>query len=270
VSGVVPTAEFAALVYGEQGVDLEDPAEAFHEASRLYPRVAPGRLAALMTLAQNPELQQTVTRSSRTFPQLPSVALPTGGIPRGSLETAVEARRSEAPGVRRSLALPLLASILETSYASSQRPGEGPRRPVPSGGALYPLEVYVLSLAVEHCEVAVYHYDPFQHCLERLASLDEGAACASLVDGQLVEHAASLLVVTAMFWRTRFKYGLRGYRFALLEAGHLAQNALLAAAALGVSALPIGGFYDRRLDALVGADGLDEASVYALVLGGAP
>ena len=35
-----------------------------------------------------------------------------------------------------------------------------------------------------------------------------------------------------------------------------------------LSALPIGGFYDRRLDALVGADGLDEASLYALLLGG--
>jgi nitroreductase len=46
------------------------------------------------------------------------------------------------------------------------------------------------------------------------------------------------------------------------------QNAVLAATALGLPALPVGGFYDRRLDMLVGADGLDEASVYALLLGG--
>jgi SagB-type dehydrogenase family enzyme len=72
-----------------------------------------------------------------------------------------------------------------------------------------------------------------------------------------------------MFWRSRFKYGQRGYRFALLEAGHVVQNAVLAAAALGLAALPVGGFYDRRLDAVVGADGLDEASVYALTIGGA-
>jgi SagB-type dehydrogenase family enzyme len=73
-----------------------------------------------------------------------------------------------------------------------------------------------------------------------------------------------------MFWRSRFKYGLRGYRFALLEAGHVMQNAVLAAAALRVEALPVGGYYDRLLDGLVGADSLDEASVYALVLGGGP
>ena len=77
------------------------------------------------------------------------------------------------------------------------------------------------------------------------------------------------VVVTAMFWRSRFKYGARGYRFALLEAGHLAQNAVLASTALDLPALPLGGFYDRRLDRLVGADGLDEATVHAIVLGGA-
>jgi len=71
-----------------------------------------------------------------------------------------------------------------------------------------------------------------------------------------------------MFWRSRFKYGLRGYRFALVEAGHVVQNVVLAAAALGLPALPVGGYYDCRLDALVGANGLDEASVYAVVLGG--
>ena len=91
---------------------------------------------------------------------------------------------------------------------------------------------------------------------------------AALVDPSLIDGAAALVVLTAMFWRSRFKYGLRAYRFALLEAGHVVQNAILAATALGLPALPIGGFYDRRLDALVGADGLDEASVYALLLGG--
>ena len=71
-----------------------------------------------------------------------------------------------------------------------------------------------------------------------------------------------------MIWRSRFKYGERGYRFALLEAGHAAQNMLLAATALALAALPLGGFYDRRLDELVGADGLDEATLYAIALGG--
>ena len=80
----------------------------------------------------------------------------------------------------------------------------------------------------------------------------------------LVLPSAAVIVLTALFWRSRFKYGQRAYRFTLLEAGHAAQNLLLTAAALGLRAQPVGGFYDRRVDELVGADGLHEASLYLL------
>jgi nitroreductase len=52
-----------------------------------------------------------------------------------------------------------------------------------------------------------------------------------------------------------------------LEAGHLAQNVLLCAAGLGLSALPVGGFYDRSVDELLSLDGVDEAVVYLVCLG---
>ena len=114
------------------------------------------------------------------------------------------------------------------------------------------------------------HFDPFASRLEILHAAREADVRAALVDPGLVDRAAALVVVTAFFWRTRFKYGARGYRFVLIEAGHVAQNMLLAATALGLDALPVGGYYDRRLDALVGADGLDEATVYAVLIGGRP
>jgi SagB-type dehydrogenase family enzyme len=76
--------------------------------------------------------------------------------------------------------------------------------------------------------------------------------------------------VTAMFWRSRFKYGLRGYRFALLEAGHLGQNLLLAATALELASLPVGGVYDRRVDEFLSIDGVNESVVYAFSFGTRP
>jgi SagB-type dehydrogenase family enzyme len=140
---------------------------------------------------------------------------------------------------------------------------------VPSAGALYPLELYLISLAVNDLDRGVYHYHPYRHRLEHLAPLSWPELRAAAVDASVLESAAAVLVVTAVFWRSRFKYGSRGYRFALLEAGHLAQNAILAATDLDLPALPLGGFYDRRLDEIVSADGLDEAVVHALILGGA-
>ena len=264
---VAPTAEFASLVYGPAGVAPDDTAEAFHEASRLYPHVAPARLPTLRELAGRVELQQTVERASRTHDHRRGIDLPRGGLPRTPLRAALTRRRSARAGATHSVKLDELGALLEAGYGSRPHAAQL-RRPVPSAGALYPLELYVLAVDVEHLEPSVAHYNPFRHRLETLGALDPARAGAALVDPALVEGSAALVVVTAMFWRARFKYGARGYRFALLEAGHLVQNLVLAASVLGLSALPIGGFYDRRLDALVGADGLDEASLYALLLGG--
>ena len=263
MTAVTPTAEFASLVYGPRGVTFDDPAETFHEASSLYPGVAPGRLLSLLELARSPALQETVARASYTREQLAGTELPPVALGRARLRDLLLARRSRTPPDCRSLSLTALASILGAAYRS----GKG-RRSVPSAGALYPLELYAIALDVERVEQGVHHYNPYRHRLEPLRAAERAAVAQALVEPELAENAAALVVVTAMFWRSRFKYGLRGYRFALLEAGHVMQNAVLAAAAVGVPARPLGGYYDRLLDGLVGADSLDEASVYALLLGG--
>lgn len=263
-----PTAEFASAVYGSTGVPLDDPAETFHEASRLHPNVAPGRLSAILALATSPELQQTVARSSRTHAHRPAIELPRPASPSMALRDLLTRRRSSLPSERRRLGLADLATILGASYAATPRGDDGLRRPVPSAGALYPLELYVLALAVEDLGSCVLHYNPFRHCLSLLGSVTPERVREAVVDGELVDRASAVVVVTALFWRSRFKYGLRGYRFSLLEAGHLVQNAVLAATSLDLASLPLGGFFDRRLDRLVGADGLDEASVYAVLVGG--
>jgi SagB-type dehydrogenase family enzyme len=259
----VPTAEFASLVFGPAGVALDDPAETFHEASCLYPGVAPGRLQTMVDLAPNRALQDTVGRASFTREHLATTALPETCFSRAGLRHALDARRSLPPPQSAPLPLDVLACVLGSAYRSVAG-----RRPVPSGGALYPLELYVVALDVNQLESGVHHYNPYRHCLERLRACGRAGVGEALVSPELAEHAAALIVVTAFFWRTRFKYGLRGYRFALLEAGHVVQNTVLVAAALRVPALPLGGFYDRLLDGLVGADGLHEASVYAVLLGG--
>jgi SagB-type dehydrogenase family enzyme len=250
-------------------VATDDAAEAFHEASRLYPNVAPPRLSTLVTLSRTTELQQTVARASRTHDHRPGVELPRGRLPRARFRDLLEARTSAPPRVRHPLSIRDLAAVLGAAYvARSRSDGGPPRRPVPSGGALCPLEVYALPLAVPGLGQAAFHYNPFGHRLTPIRPVLEEDVAASLVDPTLTKNAAAVLVLTAMFFRTRFKYGLRGYRFALLEAGHVVQNVVLAATALRLPAVPLGGWYDRRVDELVGANGLDEAAVYLVALGG--
>lgn len=261
----LPTVDVAARVQAEPP-GLDDAAEAFHEACRLAPSTIAAQLVGSIRLAADPLLQASAQRASRRHPHRPGVALAPVRLPPVLLAEAL-ARRSSIlhPG---RLQLDALAGILEAAYGCRPRDAVL-RRPVPSAGALYPLEVYAISRAVDGLSAGVHHFDPYSHRLESLDAADPtDSLAAALFDSELVTLSAAALAVTAVFQRTRFKYGQRGHRFALLEAGHLAQNVLLAAAGLKVSALPYGGFYDRRIDALLQVDGLNESAVHLILLGG--
>jgi SagB-type dehydrogenase family enzyme len=273
----LPTAQFSSLVHGARGVASDDPAENFHEASRLYPRLAPERLDVLVELATGPgagpgskerhgtELARTLARSSRTHEHRHTVVLPPPAGLRASLGDVLARRRSRCSEALRPIGIGELATVLAAAYAS----GAQGRRPVPSAGALYPLELYVIATAVNGLDRGIYHFNPFRLRLARLAPFAWHRVRAALVEPAVLDQTSALVVVTAVFPRSRVKYGQRGYRFALLEAGHLVQNAVLAATELGLRALPLGGFHDRLLDQIIGVDSLDEAAVHALVLGGA-
>jgi SagB-type dehydrogenase family enzyme len=262
VTSPTPTAQFASLVYGS-GVRLDDPAELLQEAARLYPTTAGRMMSGTRRLAGDTSLQQSIERAGHRFSHLEGLELPSPRLPEIALDRALRERRSRPPAVGSTLTLPDLSALLA---AANGLCGRETRRHVPSGGALYPLEVYVVAMRVGGLPPGVHHFDPYANRLGRLAPLQERFP-ESLVEPSLAERAAALIVVTAVFWRSRVKYGLRGYRFALLEAGHAMQNAMLVAAGIRLDALPIGGFYDARLESLLGIDGVDEAAVHLLAVG---
>ncbi len=265
MSETTPTAEFASFVYGgDAGID--DLAETYHEASRLYPGVVSPRTAAMGFLSE-PAVAQTLGRASRIGAGPPDVVLSRGRLPEVAVGKAIERRLSALPDVRTPLDVELLGCLLNATVAVRSRDGLA-RRPVASAGALYPLETYILPFEVEGLPRHVAHYDPFRHGLAFGDRFDDRGVEAALVDPSIAGRAAALVVVTSVFWRTRVKYGLRGYRFALLEAGHVVQALTTVATALDVPSLPLGGYYDAAIDELVGADGVDEATVYVLALGG--
>lgn len=268
------TAALTSWIYGSpDGPMLDDPAEAYHEASKIYPSFAGRDTSGVRLLESTPQLQLSAVRGVKRHPQRPVVALPPPRLPDVSLADVVQRRESLRTFADDPLALEQLAAVLHTGYGvthATRLPGNRrgqPLRAVPSGGALYPLELYVLAQRVDGLGERLYHYDPWRHGLESLPVGADHAVGDLTAYPELLEPAAALIVVTAMFWRTRFKYALRGYRFALLEAGHVGQNIALAAAALEIAALPVGGVYDRRLEEVLGVDGVNESVVYVFALG---
>ena len=75
-----------------------------------------------------------------------------------------------------------------------------------------------------------------------------------------------MLVFTAVAARTTRKYGERGVRYVHMEVGHAAQNVLLAAAALGLAAYPVGAFDDARVGELLQL-ARGEAALYLVPVG---
>lgn len=86
---------------------------------------------------------------------------------------------------------------------------------------------------------------------------------------EFLGEANVVLFMTVIFQRMRFKYQDRTYRYGLIEAGHLGQNAYLAATSMGLGACAIGAFMDDDINAMLGVDGKNEAAIYMLAIGSA-
>lgn len=262
------------VVYGShEPVSKDDPAEFFHEASTLYPTQLTRQLPGMVFLETSPQLQLTATRSTKRHAHVQTIALPAGDLPAVTLADLLARRRSRGKIGAAGLDLARIASLLRASYGVTSRfplpqGGEQTFRTAPSAGALYPLEIYTVAFTAAGIAPGIYHYDPLRDVLESLRLGDTRAAFLETIPMRnLGEECAVAFIVTATFWRSRFKYGQRGYRFALLEAGHLAQNLLLGAESLDLAATPIGGFYDRRVAEYLAIDGVNESALYVIPIG---
>jgi SagB-type dehydrogenase family enzyme len=171
------------------------------------------------------------------------------------------------------LALTDLAVLLAGTYGTSgpvtvEAGVEFEARTVPSAGGLFPLEIYVALERVDTLDDGLYRYRPLDHALEPVqAGFDRRALTAALLDAQYLEHANAIVFVAAVFDRTLHKYGARGYRFILLEAGHAAQNLCLLAADRGLATICVGGFVDSAVNALLGVKPRREGAVYCVGVG---
>lgn len=142
------------------------------------------------------------------------------------------------------------------------------RRSVPSAGGLFPLEVYAFVQRVDDLPDGLYHYDVRGHALELVRSCDAFAELQpALYTHPFIQDANVVLCLAAVFPRTQKKYGPRGYRYILLEAGHSVQNFCLCATELELGSLCMGGFVDSRLNRLLGLDPKNEGVVYAAAAG---
>jgi SagB-type dehydrogenase family enzyme len=142
----------------------------------------------------------------------------------------------------------------------------------PSGGALHPIEAYVLARNVQGLIPGIYHYNAANHRLELLRR----GATRRQITGYLANQwwyggAAFVVFMTAVFERTQWKYDYaRAYRAVLIEAGHLCQTFCLTATSLGLAPFCTLAFADSRVENALGIDGISESVLYVTGVGMRP
>jgi len=204
--------------------------------------------------------------SFKGYSRLKEVRLPEPSLPKVTLEKALLGRKS-ARDYHGPISIRQLSSLLYFSCGLQRNINKYKlNRFYPSAGARYPLETYVISQYVKGLQNGLYHYYIRSHSLEKLMEFDTFDHTKYFRQAS-VGQSAAIILVSAIFNRTTVKYGNRGYRFVMLEAGHLGQNIYLISAALNMGCCAIGGFIENKLDKLVDIDGLHESVIYAFALG---
>ena len=240
----------------------------YHENTKLHRHVH-------RTLPNEIELsaaeQAVLARSYKEFSSHPKIRLTDRAGVDSGLQNALSARRSRRQFSDRPVNLDALSALLRWSAGVSATVSTLPNvdqylRYWPSAGGLYPVEIYVVVRNVVGIDPGVYHFNPITADLAHLSSdlsLFHPAACYE----PATQSCAFALAFTGVFARTKAKYGERGYRYVLLDAGHLGQNFALNAAALGLANFTSCGFFDDDLNAILGIDGLEESSLFLSYFG---
>ncbi len=164
-----------------------------------------------------------------------------------SLEETICQRRSVRDFSSKELGLDEISQLLWAAQGITARKAGSSLRAAPSAGALYPMELYLLS------KNGLFHYLPEGHKLEVLSDKDLRKSLADASLGQAaIKDAAVVIVICGVPKRITGKYGERGIRYMHIEAGHIAQNIQLEATAVGLGSVPIGAFNDARVDKTLG------------------
>ena len=165
-----------------------------------------------------------------------------------ALERAIKNRRTIRSFAREGLSLTQLSQLLWSGQGITGN--RGFERAAPSGGALFPMDVYVATgpSAVQGLKAGVYHYEPPAHAVRLVYEGDQRQALArASFAQQWMAEAPIDLVISAEYRRITGKYGQRGVRYAVMESGHIAQNIFLMAESLGLGAGIVGAFDDETV-----------------------
>jgi SagB-type dehydrogenase family enzyme len=141
-------------------------------------------------------------------------------------------------------------------------------RNVPNSGGLGSIELSLIVQNVIGLAPGIYAYDTVRHCLRPRS---QGAYGQWLLRDVFYQSefslCAAVFCLAVNMGRLKSKYGMRGYRLGLLDAGHVSQNINLVACALGLAVCSSAGYIDLELNRALKIDGLTTSVVLSVPVG---
>jgi SagB-type dehydrogenase family enzyme len=216
---------------------------------------------------QRPFIAEVAT--FKHYPQARKVALPrTWQLTEENLSPLIQNRRSLRKYAQEPISLEHLAFLLWASQGVTGQAGRYLFRSTPSAGALYPVETYLNAHSVAGLPAGLYHFDVENFALDRLTDQDQAESVAhGCLDQGFMAQAPVVFLWTGVFRRAMHKYGDRGVRYILLDAGHICQNVMIAAEAVGCGSCAVAALYDGEINQLLQIDEEEESILYAASVG---
>ena len=143
-------------------------------------------------------------------------------------------------------------------------------RSAASAGALYPTETYVASEGMSDLAPGLYHFSIARHGLTRLRDGNLSNAVKSAIIGAETPPSSFTFFLTAIFFRSAWKYRARAYRYHLLDTGHVLENLILSLKAAGFPFEIRFDFDDRQINRVLGLDETLEVALAIIEVGIAP
>ena len=175
-----------------------------------------------------------------------------------SIEETIKKRRSVRSFSDKPLTLQEISQLLWAAQGITDERG---LRASPSAGALYPLEIYLVSRR------GLFRYIPEGHKLEPIVANDLRARLSQAAWNQpFVAQAPVSIAIAAVYERVTARYGERGARYVDIEVGHAAENVHLQAVALGLDSVPVGAFNDKDVSRILNLSD-KEKPIYIIPVG---
>lgn len=200
----------------------------------------------------------------KEYPRFPSITLPKVNRENSEYENLLSLRESRRVFSDIPISLEDVSKVLGSCrIVDINRDPE--KRTYPSGGARFPVEIYLAVYNVNGLSKGAYHYNVINETLEYILEKDLTIEKRDLIS-PFLENPAATVLFTSVIPRAEVKYGLRAYPYSLIESGHMAQNMQLACAEIGLGACSVSGIVDEVVREVLDLTN-DEIPIYSVSFG---